>query len=206
MVIGVTGSFCSGKSQLLKILEKKGCRVLDVDDIASSLLSSNKKIADRVKDTFNLKGIKPGADLKKELRKVVFKDAGLLSKLEKILHPEIIKVLKKKVSSFSKKTKLLFVEVPLLFEAGLRGLFDQVVVVYAPQKLSLARAKKKKFTRQQAVFILKKQMSSREKVKLADFVVRNSGSLKDLEKAAGNLLEQITLKCSKARLPKILQR
>ncbi len=190
MVIGITGSFCSGKSAFVKILAKKGYKVIDADEVAHNLLDSDKRIAVKIKRTFGLERTQAGS-LRGELRRVVFKDANLLDKLEEIIHPGIVKRLRREISVLSKKNNLVFVEVPLLFEKNLGNLFDKTVVVYASKKECLARAGKKGFSLEQAAFILRRQINSRDKVKLADFVIRNNKSFENLEAEADSLLEKL---------------
>lgn len=187
-IIGITGGFLSGKTSLLNLFKASGAETLNIDEIYSEILFKKKRLRDELVKIFG-KDVKRGEriDKKKVLNKLI-RNKRLFSELNRVTHPQIIKELKTRISFYRKKKKSLVIEVPLLYEKGLAYLFDKVVVVYVPFKVQLERARLRGYTKTEALTFIRGQMSLREKIKLADYVIENSRTKKFLKREFSKLL------------------
>lgn len=181
LVVGLTGGMGSGKSTVLAYFKMKGAQVLDADQIVHELLKKDHAVLRAIKRTF-------GADVfdasglvnRKALAARAFISAAQRRKLEKILHPRV----RQRIWNDLKKSKnnVSVVDIPLLYESKWEGELDGVVVVDATLRTRLRRLKKKGFALADAKRRIRQQMDLKTKVKRADFVVKNNGSLAQTKK------------------------
>lgn len=190
--IAICGNIASGKSTVQKILEKKGYKVLDTDEVAHTLLTvKNKPLFETFKDYDFFD--KNGEFSRYKVGQYVFenKEAGKL--LTSIMHPQI----KEKIEEFfeqNKDDKFLFVGIPLLFEAKMEGLFDKIIFVYTDDEIRLERLlKRNNYTVEHAKQRMNSQMPQDEKAKKSDFVINNNGTMSELEKQITRILGSKTL-------------
>lgn len=123
--IAITGGIGSGKSCVGKILASYRYPVYSCDEINRELLNS-KEYADKIESIFP-GTTKNGKVLSDKLAKVIFSDKESLLKLNQIAHPLIMRKLMQKMDNES--SRLIFAEVPLLFEGGFENCFDKIIVV-----------------------------------------------------------------------------
>lgn len=177
-VIGITGSFGSGKSTVAAAFKSLGAKLLDADDIAHRMILPGERAYKKIVCLFG-RGIlqRGGAIDRKRLGGIVFDDPAALSRLARIIHPEVIRSIRSEIRGSA--GGLIVLDVPLLIEAGLRNMVDKLVVVKASRKSQIERVMKRTGLRRQD--ILKRiaaQIPLSEKVRLADFVIDNDGSTK----------------------------
>mgnify|MGYP000241628134 CR=1 FL=1 len=183
-VIAVTGELCSGKSAVLKFLQKKGAKTFSSDRLVHTYYKDkNSLIYRRIKqcfpNVFNCKGVL----LRSKLAEVVFSDIRYLRKLEEIVHPLIIRDLRKWVFSNKAHKGIYVAEVPLLFERQLEKIFDIIILVYASKSTLIKRIKKKfKISYREAEQRLGHFIPVDKKRKNVDFVINNNSNLKKLER------------------------
>lgn len=175
--IAITGNIASGKSIVQKILQDKGYSVLDTDIIGHEILRNSPQIIEtfREYDVFE-----EGKISREKLGKLVFSNKILLEKLNSLTHP----LIKQKIEEFFIKHNnedKVFVGIPLVFEAKMENLFDEIVLVYAQDELRLKRLMLRNgFTKEYALQRIKAQMSQQEKLQKAHKVISNEGSIEDL--------------------------
>lgn len=188
MKIALVGNIASGKSTVEKTLQELNFSVLDTDFVAHGLLENNAEIMEAFKD-YDI--LTEGKISREKLGKIVFSDEVLKQKLEAILHPQIRAKIQEYFSSHSNE-KLVFVSIPLLFEAKMEDLFDRVLFVYTNDDIRLQRLmKRNNYTEEYAIVRMNSQISQDEKVKLADWVIYNNSTVEDLRKMVVNVIEQI---------------
>ena len=178
IVIGLTGSFGTGKSTVAGMFRKKGAVVLDADKTAHALIGKNGKCAKAVIKTF-------GTNNRRKLAAIVFNDARDLNKLTRIVHPAVSKEFGKAINDYRKggKVKAVVMDVPLLFEAGMDRLADVTLTVKAGRKEQIVRAARRfKITPAQVHKRIKNQMPLSKKISLSDIIIDNRGSLADTQK------------------------
>jgi len=177
--IGLTGNIASGKSEVERILKGLGYPVICADEIVRGLYEDN-EVKNVVLNRF-------GTIDKGELAKLIFTYADARKELEGVLHPKVIK----KIVEFFEQYKgenLAFASVPLIYEAGLEGFFDAVVLVTVDDETRKKRLMARdNITPELAEAKMNSQMSQEEKVKHADFVIENNDTLKALEEQVSKL-------------------
>lgn len=178
-VIGITGSMGSGKSKASSFIRKL-YPVLDCDQVNANLLNKgNLGYQELVQLDWIPLDSSQEID-KKEMASKMFQDANKKKTIESILHPLILNEMKEWISK--QRSELAFVEVPLLFESHMENLFDSIWCVVVSDQIALERLSKyRNYTESQAKERLATQMPVGEKVKRSNLVLKNDGSLENLE-------------------------
>ena len=179
MIIGITGSFGSGKTTIAKMFGRLGAYAIDADKVYHSLIRPGKSCYKKIIRYFgsDILGGNGHVDRKK-LGKIVFKDKSKLVLLNSITHPEIIKEIRKIIKT--KKEKIVIVEAPLLIESGFYKKTDKVILVLNKKEEQVKRARKSRGLSERAILErIRTQMPFKKKLAFADFVIDNSGSKTD---------------------------
>jgi len=161
-----------------------GVVTIDADAIVHTLLKSkDSSLTLRIKKNF-------GTSNRKKLAKIVFSNQKKRKQLEQIIHPEVINKVKKRISGL--ESPLVAIELPLLFEAGVRGLVDRVLVVSAKENLILKRMLFTGMFREEEVLQrIKSQIPLREKERRADFVIDNNGTKEETKKQVEKIYHEL---------------
>ncbi len=193
-VIGVTGSFGSGKSTVAGMFGRRGALVFDADKAVHELLKGPGPAVRAVVKIFGPQICSSGGIDRVKLARLVFNDRTKLKALTDILHP----FARRQALMFIRREdrrRMLVMDVPLLIESGWDKLVDVVVVVKAAQKEQLERLFKRSGTgRAQALKRIRMQMSLRTKIKFADYVVDNNGTLSDTNIQVQAIIKELTEK------------
>ncbi len=174
-VIGLTGGIASGKSTVSTYLKNKGYIVIDSDEIVNKLYQ-NKQIIEIIKTTFGDEYIYGGKINKPALGNLVFNNQESLNKLNSLIHP----LVKAKIISEIKKQSdgIIFIDVPLLFEANFEDLCDQIIVVNVEPKQNIERLMKRdNIDETFAVTKISSQLPLQQKCEKANFIIDNSRDL-----------------------------
>lgn len=187
--IAVCGNIASGKTTVQKFLEEKGYKVLDTDDVSHKLLTvKNKELFDTFKsyDVFE-----NGEFSRYKVGQLIFSDSIARQKISSIMHPQIADEIKKFFEA-NKSEKLVFVGIPLLFEAGMEYLFDKIIFVYAEDDIRLERLlKRNNYTLEHAKARMDSQTSQIAKFNKCDFIIKNNSDIESLKFSIDNLLREI---------------
>lgn len=177
MVIGLTGSFGSGKTTVAKLLRLRGFELIDADRISRDLFSPGTKVYQKTVESFGNGIIKKDKAIDRlKLARLVFQEKKLLHKLNSIVHPEVIRIITDKIGKSSRR--FIILDAPLLIEAGLTNLVDKLIVVNINRKEQLHRLlKRTSLNKTEILKRINSQLSLDKKVRLADFVIDNSGTL-----------------------------
>jgi dephospho-CoA kinase len=182
-VIGLTGNIASGKSEVARIFAEFGAHVIDADHLARDAVqpgtSALRAIVARGGDGI----LMPDGSLDRTaLRGIVFRDPAEREALNAIVHPEVRR--RRNVALAAARAngaRVVVADIPLLFEAGLEGDVDQVVLVDAPDSVRLDRlARLRGLSEDEARRMMAAQLPSSEKRGRAHHVIDNAGSLQDL--------------------------
>lgn len=196
-IIGLTGGLATGKSTVTAYLRRKGFPVICADDIAHDVVKPRRPVWRKIIQAFGGHILKPNRELnRKIMARVVFFVPKMRRKLEAIVHPEVKKEMMKQAGLLArKKAAIIFLDVPLLFESGLDKICDHTICVASPLKTQLARLKKHRgMGRDEALARIRSQMPLREKIKRADFVVKNTGTIASVKNQVNKLLQLIAQK------------
>jgi len=197
--VAVTGGFGSGKSTVCKFLEENGYPVIFTDRVARELLHGDESIRKQVIQTFGEAILDEDGNIdRSKLAARVFTNPGDLQQLEDILHPPTLKAVDDIINDLSGKHAIVFIESALIFETGIEELFDFIIVVVAETEQILNRySGDGTITRDEILRRIASQMPAKEKASRADFVIRNSGTLKQLRKNTHLILTIIKAMCER---------
>ncbi len=190
IIIGLTGSFGSGKSTVARIFARHGAAVVDADRLAHRLIAPGTDIYRKVVKAFGA-GIldRKGKIAREKLGRLVFRDKGKLELLNRMIHPEVKRIIRERIRAAQ---NVVVLDVPLLFEAGMDRLCNKTIVVFCDRTVQLRRLSLKRgLTTPEALLRLNSQMPLEKKVRLADFVIDNSGSIKKTKKQVSELRRKL---------------
>lgn len=176
MIIGITGSFGSGKTTVAKMFAKLGAYTVDVDKIYHSLIKPGKSCYKKIVGHFG-KGIlgRTGHVDRKKLGKIVFKDKAKLRILNELTHPEIIKEVKRIIRVG--KGEAIVIEASLLIESGFYKQMDKIILVASDKEGQVKRIRENRgISAKEVLKRIKVQMPFKKKLVFADFIIDNSGS------------------------------
>ena len=188
MIIGLTGGIGTGKSTVSRKLRERGYPVIDLDVISREVIeypgvidelvrNFGNEILENQNNTSGKKSIS-----RNKLRQTVFKEEKKVSVLNSIIHPPIVKEMRRQIEELRKSYKTVFVEVQLLFEAKLEKEFDIIVLVYADKKTQLERVLKRDGRSEGEVQqIINAQMDMTEKRRLSNYIIENNGNSEMLD-------------------------
>ena len=187
IVVAITGSIGSGKSVVSKYLFEKGFKTINSDEINATLLKQKQTILDLA----YILGCNPEAVDKRYLSKVIFSDKKIKYEVEKYLHLKIYQEIEKWIKE-NNNEKLLFVEVPLLFEVNWDKYFDYNIIVNASLDIIYKRLlENRNMSKEEIDERLKNQLPAKEKVKLADYVLENNSALDKLFANIDSLIKKL---------------
>lgn len=190
MILGLTGGIASGKSTVSKIFLEMGIKVIDADEI-SRKVSETSDVLQELVNEFGDEIIYEGRLNRRKLRNLVFQNRDTVLKINAIMHPRIIKRIKKEIVKNSSEP-LLVLDIPLLYEADLNYLCEKVLLVYVDEKTQVKRVMERDHCSEEEAFrIIEKQMPLSQKKKLADYCIDNSGGLKELHKNVEKFYHEI---------------
>jgi dephospho-CoA kinase len=185
--IGLTGTIGSGKSEALAALARLGAATLSTDEVAHGALADPEVLA-RLVERWGPGVESDGTVNRKAVGQIVFNDRDELRWLESITHPKVGEKVWEWRQGLGPEVELAVVEVPLLFEAGMEGIFDGVLVVAAGDRSDAwlqARGDAGVEGR------TGRQLSEEEKAGRATWVVENDGTLEDLEARLGEMWHEL---------------
>jgi len=195
IIIGVTGSFATGKSTVAAMFKRFGAKVLNADKIAHRLMRQGTTLYKKIVKEFGPKMLTGyGAIDRAKLAAVIFCDRKPLDKLCGIIHPAVISDIRKSIRDTAKKGRVpaIVIDAPLLIEAGMHKMVDVLIVVMTGPKVEIERAKKK--TGMSVAEIkrrIKNQLPLREKAKMADYIIDNEKSQGYVKKIVKKIWEEI---------------
>ena len=192
--IAITGGIGSGKSTFCSKLKEKGFKIHSSDEqVAKIYKNPEKKFVTYLRSIGLSKSISKKNIDKKIISKIIFENKQIRKNLELY----IFKIVRKKRSDFikkekQKKTKLIFIDIPLLFENNLEKQFNKVISIIASKRVRLKRLKKtRKMNENQFKNIALSQTSDVVRKKKSDYVIYNNSTLKDYKIKINKLISKL---------------
>ncbi|HUJ31076.1 MAG TPA: dephospho-CoA kinase [Candidatus Acidoferrum sp.] len=192
--IGLTGGIATGKTTVAAMLRDRDCMVLEMDPIGHELLEPEQAAYDEVIGEFGLGILGPGAVVDRgKLGAIVFADPAKRKKLNAILHPRILDVVRKWFAALDRPggPEFAFVEAALILEFGYQKELDRVVVCWCRPEQQLARLEARELSGEQAQARIAAQMPIDEKRRLANDVIDCSKSMTETERQVEALVEKL---------------
>ena len=190
-ILGITGCMGSGKSTIAGMFKTKDCLLIDADCLGHDLISSGAAVMGKIIKSFGLGILKPDNLIDREkLGKIVFANRAVLAKLNSIVHPELIRQIKQHIRETKKK--IIILDAALIIEAGLIHLVDKLVVVTARSRQQILRSQKSLgLGKKQVILRMKSQISQKEKLRFADFIIDNSAQVSKTQKQVSKIRRQL---------------
>jgi dephospho-CoA kinase len=191
LFIGLTGGIGSGKSETLAAFQRLDARTLSSDQVVHDLLETP-DVRDLLVERWGKAVLAGGAIDRAAVAQIVFNQPDELRWLEQSLFPRVgarIAAWRASLEREEDPARVAVVEVPLLFEAGIEKAFDATIAVVTEERLRATRAEGRGHEALEGR--AGRQLSQDEKAARADYVIRNDGSLGDLEQGVAGLLERL---------------
>jgi dephospho-CoA kinase len=177
-VIGLTGGIASGKSFVASVLESCGAVIIDADLLAREVVAPGEPAYQAIVEAFGKRMVRSDGSLDRTaLGRLVFADAAARKILEEITHPRIAKRAAQRIERERVRgTPVLFYMVPLLIEANLASIVDEIWLVFVDRAVQLERlVTRDAIPREEALRKMSAQMPLNEKTAYADVIIDNSG-------------------------------
>ncbi len=171
--IGITGGIGCGKTTASKVFSLLGVPIYNADERSKTILDSSSVVIEKVKqkfgdDIYESKGIN-----RKKLAAIVFANPELLNELNQIVHPAVFDDFDNWCLLHENEPYILK-EAALIFETILHQKLDKIIVITASEELRLSRVMQRDGSTQEEVRKrIQNQMSEKEKIERADFVIHN---------------------------------
>ncbi|KUJ57211.1 dephospho-CoA kinase [Chryseobacterium aquaticum] len=190
-IIGLTGGIGSGKTTVAKFIENCGFPVYYSDERAKAIVNENDSLKQRIKallgnDSYDEKGLYN----RKFVGEKVFNNDELLGQLNEIIHPAVREDFEQWVAQQTKY--LIFKETALLFELKLHLQCYKSLLVTAEDNIRIKRVMDRDGkTYREVESVMNNQMSEKDKIKMADFVIYNNTNLEDLQEDTEKIIFEI---------------
>lgn len=197
-VIGLTGGIGSGKSTVSDYLKRKGCLIIDADEISRAVTGPGGPALEPILKEFGVGVFDEKGNLdRKKLSDIVFADPDKRKILEDIVVTMVVNEFHAQIEHLRQENYkgIVVFDAPLLFEFGLQDSVDETWFVTASLEARVARVvKRDRITRREVMARINSQMASIEKEKLADYTINNSFDLKWLYDQVDELLYRLSLR------------
>lgn len=188
MIIGITGGIASGKTEVAKVFQKKGAKAVSGDEIGKEVVEKNPVVLKKLVQAFGKRILNSKGRLnRRKLGEIAFASEKNKEKLNRIVHPYLLRELELGITKFRKARnprKILVVDAALIVEWKLYKKLDKLILVTSPEEKRIQRLKSLKFSETEALNRIKRQLTDSQRKKHSDFVISNHGSLKELKKKA----------------------
>lgn len=181
-IIGIAGMVGSGKSEILKTLDKNyNCLILVTDEIAAEFQKPKGRCYEALKDILPRECFgNDGVMDRKRAAEYIFSDKKLLEKVNAIVHPAVDSYIRSEIKREQEQQvhKYIFVESALLFESGLNSICDETWYIYVRPEVRIKRLKEARgYSEEKIQNILKKQKSDEQMRSLCTWTIDNSDEL-----------------------------
>ncbi|WP_392454042.1 dephospho-CoA kinase [Chryseomicrobium aureum] len=184
MIIGLTGSIATGKSTVANRFKEHGIPVVDADLIARQVVEPGSETLQKIAQAFGESALHADGTMnREEIGRQIFGNEEKRALLNGIIHPAIRKeMLRQKDHHLANGKKIVILDIPLLFESKLEHFVEQILVVATSREIQKHRLMARNgLSEQEALERMNSQLSIDDKAKWADEVIRNDGTLEELE-------------------------
>ena len=187
--IALTGGIGSGKSLAGEFFQELGAVVIDSDQLAREVIERGTEGFDEVLSRFGDEILNGGEIDRSKLAEIVFKDESARRDLEEIIHPKVREAALK-IAARVPSDGVVINQIPLLFETKGAGRFDFVITVSADLEVRKARLNERGLKSYEIERRISAQVTDSQRESIANFIIRNNGSVEELERAVAELWER----------------
>jgi len=183
-IIGLTGGIGSGKSAATHYLSELGAEVLDLDKVGHSVLKIGGSAYKKAVREFGDMILDKDREINRtKLGNLVFNNPSALGLLNNITHPEIDKIVEKKIKDFKNRgIKVVVLEAAAMLDADRAWQVDEIWVITASENAATERIKDRPgYSLDTAKSRIRAQMTNEERIKHARVVISNDGTLNELK-------------------------
>jgi dephospho-CoA kinase len=195
LLIAVTGGIACGKTEVSRVFQKRGALVLSGDELGKEAVEKNKKVRDELVRTFGKAILNKDKSLnRRKLGRLAFASKESKDKLNKIIHPYLLRELKKRIRDLrvSRYQGIVVVDAALIVEWGLQNEVDHLIFIQSKREDKIRRLQKHKgYSRKEALDRIKSQLPETAKKRLADFVITNDKGVNELREKAERIFSQL---------------
>ena len=190
-VIGITGGIASGKSNVCSVIKNEGYQISDSDQMSRDFSQKDYPIYNERIKAFGEDYLDDNLEInRKKLAKLIFHNNEAKEKLNSITHPIIIEEIKKQIELAT--DNIVFVEIPLLYEAKLEYLCDKVICVFLNKKTKVARLMEREgIDEDYALEKIHSQMDLYLKKTKADYVIDSKGSFEETKNQVLEIIKKL---------------
>lgn len=197
LVIGLTGGIASGKSTVSNMLKEMKIPVVDADVEARLAVMKGEPAYSKIIATFGRDILLEDEEIdRQKLGSIIFHQAEKRMLLNEIVHPEVRKRMIGQVEKAKESgEEVVVLDIPLLFESKLTYMVEKTILVYVDYDIQLQRLMERNNLRvEDAKARIQSQMPLNEKIKLADAVIDNNGTIEQTKTQLINVLTKFGLK------------
>ncbi|MGE5415900.1 MAG: dephospho-CoA kinase [Acidobacteriota bacterium] len=192
-IIGLTGGIASGKSTVSNFLKELGAYIIDADEVAHEIMLPGQPAYKEIVDGFGPQVVGEDGLLNREkLGEMVFHDPTLRFKLNQITHPRVGSAFKERIKQAPVGTEVAVWDVPLLIETGMIKSVNEVWVVWVDRDTQRRRLMERNgLSEEAAVSRINSQMLLDDKMKYADRLIDNTGSVEETKNTVTKFYNQL---------------
>ncbi|MED4453252.1 dephospho-CoA kinase [Metabacillus fastidiosus] len=193
LIIGLTGGIASGKSTVSNMFKEKNITVVDADQIARDVVEIGKTAYKEIVQHFGKEILNNDETINRaKLGSIIFQSEEERKILNNIVHPEVRKEMMSQTEiAKENKEEIVVLDIPLLYESNLTHLVHKTLLVYVDENVQVKRLmERNNYTYEEAKMRMEAQLSLEDKLKLADHVINNNGTIGETEEQLNKLINE----------------
>ena len=189
--VGLTGGIGSGKTTVSKILINLGLPVYNSDQRAKWLMNNDPSLKEQIIHLLGKKAYTNEILNKSFISDIVFHNSNILKQLNNLVHPKVAQDFKIWLLSQS-NSKIIFKEAAILIESKAYLEMDKIILITCHKNIRIKRILKRDLMDQNSILKrIDNQMSDTEKLKYADYIIKNNGNRTSLKNEVQNIIDQL---------------
>ena len=188
--VGITGKIASGKSTVLNILKNKGYKIFS-SDLEVARLYTTLPVKKELVNIFGEGVLNDNLTISKEfIKNEIFSSPDKKKRLEEYIHP----LVKNSIKAFINKNKterLIFVEVPLMFEQKIYSLFNYIIGIDSSYGTQVAHLRNRGSKSIQEELVISQSNTFDKNVSKCNFIINNDGTLEELNMQVNDILDKL---------------
>jgi dephospho-CoA kinase len=198
--VGLTGGIGCGKSSVVEMLREMGVPVIEADDLVHELSRAGEAVHEEIVEAFGREILAENGEIDRaRLAGIVFGSPEKLERLNRIVHPRVLERTERWMGERRREgAQLVVVEAPLLVEAGFHRRLDRLVVVWCRPEQQIERLSGRGMSGEEARQRIAAQMPAEEKMRLADYLIDNSGTRDQTRRQVDILVKKLEAEAREA--------